>query len=316
MIRDVLERARKVDLAFISVGALANNATIQRLGLIDQTEAESLRKHGAVGDLSVHWLNEQGEMVDHPLNNRAVTMPLDYLKDIPCVMVASGGKDKVSVLHGALRLKVSMCWSPTRRPPRACSRSPHAAAMTGLALGIDIGTTGVRIAATERDASIIAMTRSCHCRAHARFRPPLSGSADLVGCGRNRARYRARQDRPVAHEGHRDRRHVRHDPSCRGVTERRSALPRCMTIMPRPADLARVTAAAPAESAARGGSSPLARALPMQQCAGLNRILHQADWIAGQFSGRFDVTDENNALEDRLRSCRAAMAGLDCRRPA
>ena len=25
------------------------------------------------------------------------------------------------------------------------------------------------------------------------------------------------------------------------------------------------------------------------------RILHQADWIAGQFSGRFDVTDENNA---------------------
>ena len=102
----MLERARKVDLAFISVGALANNATIQRLGLIDQAEAESLRKHGAVGDLSVHWLDEQGKMVDHPLNNRAVTMPLDYLKDIPCVMVASGGGDKVSILHGALRLNV------------------------------------------------------------------------------------------------------------------------------------------------------------------------------------------------------------------
>jgi DNA-binding transcriptional regulator LsrR (DeoR family) len=106
MIRDVLERGRKVDLAFISVGALAANATIQRLGLIDNNEAESLRKQGAVGDLSVHWLNEQGEMVDHPLNNRAVTMPLDYLKDIPCVIIASGGKDKVSVLHGALRLNV------------------------------------------------------------------------------------------------------------------------------------------------------------------------------------------------------------------
>jgi DNA-binding transcriptional regulator LsrR (DeoR family) len=106
MIRDVLERARKVDLAFISVGALAANATIQRLGLIDQNEAEILRKHGAVGDLSVHWLNEQGKMVDHPLNQRAVTMPLEYLNDVPCVMIASGGKDKVSVLHGALRLGV------------------------------------------------------------------------------------------------------------------------------------------------------------------------------------------------------------------
>ena len=60
MIRDVFERGRKVDLAFISVGALATNATIQRLGLIDQAEVESLRKHGAVGDLSVHWLDDQG----------------------------------------------------------------------------------------------------------------------------------------------------------------------------------------------------------------------------------------------------------------
>ena len=32
--------------------------------------------------------------------------------------------------------------------------------MTGLALGIDIGTTGVRIAATERDASVIAMSEA------------------------------------------------------------------------------------------------------------------------------------------------------------
>ncbi|KGM33554.1 FGGY-family carbohydrate kinase, partial [Inquilinus limosus] len=27
------------------------------------------------------------------------------------------------------------------------------------------------------------------------------------------------------------------------------------------------------------------------------RVLHQADWIAGRLSGRFDVTDENNALK-------------------
>jgi sugar (pentulose or hexulose) kinase len=64
-----------------------------------------------------------------------------------------------------------------------------------------------------------------------------------------------------------------------------------------PADVARVTAVAPAESAARGGTSPLARALSMQATEGVAKIIHQADWIAGQFSGRFDVTDENNALK-------------------
>ena len=104
MIRDVLDRGRKVDLAFVSVGALSNNATIARLGLVDETEVASLLKAGATGDLSVHWLDEEGREVDHPLNRRAVTLPIAHLQEIPCVIVASGGKDKVSVLHGALHL--------------------------------------------------------------------------------------------------------------------------------------------------------------------------------------------------------------------
>jgi sugar (pentulose or hexulose) kinase len=61
------------------------------------------------------------------------------------------------------------------------------------------------------------------------------------------------------------------------------------------ADVDKVLAVAPMETAARGGSSPLARAQSMQK--GAIRILHQADWLAGQFSGRFDVSDENNALK-------------------
>jgi D-ribulokinase len=35
--------------------------------------------------------------------------------------------------------------------------------------------------------------------------------------------------------------------------------------------------------------------IPMQAQAA--RILHQADWVLGKFSGRFDVSDENNALK-------------------
>ena len=61
------------------------------------------------------------------------------------------------------------------------------------------------------------------------------------------------------------------------------------------ADVAAVAAVAPPATAARGATSPLARALSLQK--GATRILHQADWIMGNFSGRFDVSDENNALK-------------------
>lgn len=66
---------------------------------------------------------------------------------------------------------------------------------------------------------------------------------------------------------------------------------------PDEAAVARIDAVAPAGSAARGRSSALARALVLLRRPGAVRVLHQADWIAGRLSGRFDVTDENNALK-------------------
>ena len=53
---------------------------------------------------------------------------------------------------------------------------------------------------------------------------------------------------------------------------------------------------APKTSAAHGVTSGLAKAIELAE-AGPARILHQADWIAGKLSGRFDVSDENNALK-------------------
>src|SRR5580698_4799643 len=61
--------------------------------------------------------------------------------------------------------------------------------------------------------------------------------------------------------------------------------------------IGRIEAAAPADSAARGRTSALARVLMMQNRANVRRVIHQADWLVGLLSGRFDRTDENNALK-------------------
>ncbi|CCV11404.1 Carbohydrate kinase FGGY [Mesorhizobium sp. STM 4661] len=61
--------------------------------------------------------------------------------------------------------------------------------------------------------------------------------------------------------------------------------------------LATIVREAPATSAALGATSGLAKALSFQRLPGVVTVLHQADWIAGQFSGRFDSSDENNALK-------------------
>jgi len=54
---------------------------------------------------------------------------------------------------------------------------------------------------------------------------------------------------------------------------------------------------APQESAAHGATSGLAKLLTFQTIAGIHKVVHQADWLAGHLSGRYDLSDENNALK-------------------
>ncbi|AWM28872.1 FGGY-family carbohydrate kinase [Sinorhizobium fredii] len=64
-----------------------------------------------------------------------------------------------------------------------------------------------------------------------------------------------------------------------------------------PAILDRITAQAPKESAAHGTTSGLAKLLAFQALPSVFRVIHQADWLAGHFTGLYDITDENNALK-------------------
>ena len=54
---------------------------------------------------------------------------------------------------------------------------------------------------------------------------------------------------------------------------------------------------APKESAAHGATSGLAKVLAFQAIAHVHKVIHQADWLAGHFTGRYDLSDENNALK-------------------
>jgi len=66
------------------------------------------------------------------------------------------------------------------------------------------------------------------------------------------------------------------------------------------AEARRIRTHAPLACAAHGASSGLAKALWLQRTCddrAIRHFLHQADWLTGRLCGRFDITDENNALK-------------------
>jgi DNA-binding transcriptional regulator LsrR (DeoR family) len=101
-LRELHRRARKVDLALVSVGDISAEATLFREGLVPRAELAGLRAAGAVGDVLCRFVDAHGQAVDHPLNRRVVAIGLEDLRRVPRIVVVSGGARKVAALRAAL----------------------------------------------------------------------------------------------------------------------------------------------------------------------------------------------------------------------
>jgi D-ribulokinase len=168
--------------------------------------------------------------------------------------------------------------------------------LTGLALGIDVGTSGIRICAVDRTGQLVAASSQALPPA-LRHGPVIEQDVHIWWSAAGRAltellgQIDAKAVRALAVDGT--------SGTVLAVDAAgRPLAPARLYNDASAADQAKVIAAvAPPTTAAHGASSALGRALQLQGTPGVARILHQADWIAGQLSGRFDVTDENNALK-------------------
>ena len=164
--------------------------------------------------------------------------------------------------------------------------------MTSIVLGIDIGTSGARIAATDADNRLIAHSSAAMAAPLQTGIRILQDPAiwwEAVDAALKELDLAGHEVAAIAVDGTSGTiLPVAADGTPQGLASMYNDVAEAK-------DVAAVAAVAPNDTAALGSTSPLARALPMTALA--SRIIHQADWIAGRLSGRFDVTDENNALK-------------------
>jgi sugar (pentulose or hexulose) kinase len=171
--------------------------------------------------------------------------------------------------------------------------------VTAAAIGIDVGTSGVRVALVDPRGALLGVRsalfapsdrRNPACWWHAveSALAALQASADLSGV------------RCIAVDG----------TSGTIVLLNEAGQPMHQASLyndPAPEAAVRaVAAAAPVGSAAGGAASPLAKLLAMQDVPGTGRLAHQADWVAAQLGAPVGISDENNALKtgyDPVRRC-------------
>lgn len=99
----VIDMADALDLAVVSVGGI-QDSTAFRVGYLSEDLRLSLSDAGAVGDLLFHFFDREGRMIDHPLNERVISVGIDRIRNARQRVLASGGADKLDALRGGIAI--------------------------------------------------------------------------------------------------------------------------------------------------------------------------------------------------------------------
>lgn len=105
-IRSVLSMVSQLDMALLSAIDLSKQSKALEYGLIDKNVWRSLLKAGAVGDICGHYLNAEGQVIEHPLAARVVSPPLEHLRKVRRVVLAAGGIQKLAIIRAAIRARL------------------------------------------------------------------------------------------------------------------------------------------------------------------------------------------------------------------
>ncbi|MEM7527843.1 MAG: FGGY-family carbohydrate kinase [Pseudomonadota bacterium] len=172
--------------------------------------------------------------------------------------------------------------------------------MTAFALGIDVGTSGVRSAVLSRDGTVLSMAREAH-------EPQDLDLIDASAWWRAVQRCLRSQTDALIAAGHDPRaiERIAVDGTSGSMVFTNEAIEPVTPALMYDSkgfhhEAQRIDAVAPALHIGKGSASALARALRLQReddAGQAHHLMHQADFIAAKLMGRGGYSDHGNALK-------------------
>ena len=102
----VTEISRMVLLSGITVvgiGGMSEDATIFKSGILSKNDLLYLKMQGGVGDILSHFLDENGNLLNHDVEDRLISTPLDTIKSLDNVIGVAAGNSKTAAIRAVLR---------------------------------------------------------------------------------------------------------------------------------------------------------------------------------------------------------------------
>jgi DNA-binding transcriptional regulator LsrR (DeoR family) len=108
-VRVVTDRWSDLQVAVVGIGSPPGEAASEYTSVMGQLPASTqadLRRRGVAGDLCAHMFDLQGAFIEHEASRRTLSIPIDELRRVPCVVAVAGGVKKASSMLGATRTRL------------------------------------------------------------------------------------------------------------------------------------------------------------------------------------------------------------------
>jgi DNA-binding transcriptional regulator LsrR (DeoR family) len=96
--------AREMDAVVVSVGEMDAESTALRFGFFSDADWASLIAAGAAGDVVYNFIDMDGRPIDHPINTRVMSIPVETMQATPERILTSGGPGKTRAVIAGLRM--------------------------------------------------------------------------------------------------------------------------------------------------------------------------------------------------------------------
>lgn len=102
-VSDIVRMTGLASFTLVGIGSMNENATVIRTGVISRNDFMYLGMKNAVGDVLCHFVDENGDLVETPIEDRLISVPLAELKAMPNVVGLAAGPNKVSAIRAVLK---------------------------------------------------------------------------------------------------------------------------------------------------------------------------------------------------------------------
>lgn len=102
-LKTLYDLAEQLDLAIVSCGDIGPHSTSLSEGFISHETLQELVDAGCVCDTMFNFLDEAGHSIDHPINQRVMSVDLDTLKKAKHIVLSSGGAHRAKAIRATIR---------------------------------------------------------------------------------------------------------------------------------------------------------------------------------------------------------------------